>query len=435
MTGDLEPLKDDAANENPGALDAGGATPPKPTEVIPPTFCFSEASYRVNKDESASAVIAVIRKGNLDAEASVGYSTEDATALAVTHYTPASGTLNFLKGESRKQFTVQIKEDAPGRSAYFNLKLENPTGAQLGSPSEAVLTIMSGDMYRKHTMNPLLRVFNDRLSQRVIKHVLLVLALIGGTHLLSEYITNKAETYSTKWSGHLTPKSVPELFFPANSVIAAAEQQRRLQEQVARIRERLALHLDVMNFYYTRYYMAIITFSIAAGVAGIILVLISKRGWEQTNEYVITSFLVMAAASVFYGAFPGVFQQEQNIVDNKVLYLKYLALENEVFSYAVTGEALNYDATRKDLETSKTASTSLQTGQATSIQSAVQTTRQSVETTQTQKPQSTINGLGIAVRPPDFIHYIDLQLAQDNIAIGFDYKQIPNYKNAFDTNK
>ena len=33
----------------------------------------------------------------------------------------------------------------------------------------------------------------------------------------------------------------------------------------------------------------------------------------------------------------------------------------------------------------------------------------------------------------DFIHYVDLQLAQDNIAIGFDYTQVPSYKNAFDT--
>ena len=46
-----------------------------------------------------------------------------------------------------------------------------------------------------------------------------------------------------------------------------------------------------------------------------------------------------------------VFRQEQNITDNKVFFLKYMALENEIFSYVVTNEALNYMVTTDELKT------------------------------------------------------------------------------------
>lgn len=433
----------DSAPAQPATPDAAqAAAPAPPTQAeapAPPTIRFADASHRVNKDRSASAVVTVLREGDLDGEVSADYFTEDVTAVAGTHYTPAVGTLRFPPGESRKTFVVQIREDSPARNTYLKLALHNPRGAQLESPAEAVLTIMSDDVYRLHGVNPLLGFFRDPVNLRVFRHIALVLALIGATHLLSNYVTYTAEKYSTKWSAHLQPKTSQQLSFPDNDYFFSELEKSRLNQQVARIRERLTLHLEVMNFYYTRYYMAIITFSIAAGVAAIILVLISKRGWERTNEYVITAFLVMASSSVFYGAFPGVFQQEQNIVDNKVLYLKFLALENEVFSYAVTGEALNYDATRKDLEQPREVNTAARPSEMSSkppapnAQSAANGAGRQASGERTQEAPA--NRLGIYVEPREFIHYVDLQLAQDNIAIGFDYKQLPNYKNAFDTNK
>lgn len=91
------------------------------------------------------------------------------------------------------------------------------------------------------------------------------------------------------------------------------------------------------------------------------------------------------------------FQQEQNIKENKVLYLKYEALENEVLSFAATYEPLlretKADALANELPQQESAT-----------------------------PE----------RVRKFIHYVDEQLAQGNIAIGFDYSQIPTYKNAFE---
>jgi len=189
----------------------------------------------------------------------------------------------------------------------------------------------------------------------------------------------------------------------------------------------MQLHLDVMDFYYTRYYMAIITSSLAAALAAVALILISKSGWQETSNYIITMFFVAAAASVFYGAFPGVFQQQQNITDNKLLYLKYAALENEVLSYAVTGEGVKYDVTPGEIKRAAENQNNQEQNPPGRKDGKNAATQPGAE----DKPKTEESRTGVTLRPSEFIHYVDQQLAQGNIAIGFDYGQLPNYKTAF----
>ena len=171
--------------------------------------------------------------------------------------------------------------------------------------------------------------------------------------------------------------------------------------------------------------MGIIILSFTGALAAIALVLISKKGWAATSEYVITTFFIMTCAALFYGSWAGLFKQEENITNNKVLYLKYTALENELFSFVTTGEALRYDVSANEVKTATTAAQPPATDKPAQQKGAK---------TPASKPASSPDpdkSIGILLSPSAFIHYVDLQLAQDNIAIGFDYSQIPNYKAAF----
>ena len=140
-------------------------------------------------------------------------------------------------------------------------------------------------------------------------------------------------------------------------------------------------HFNVMKFFYSRYYMAISIVLISGLIAGIALLFITKNGWAGVSQYVKTVFITAAALTAYLGAFPRVFQQTQNIADNKKLYLHYMALHDEVMSY------LSLQAEYK---------------------------------------------WGIE-KPSEFIHYIDKQLIHLNtFAIGFDDTKVPNYKGSFD---
>ncbi len=177
------------------------------------------------------------------------------------------------------------------------------------------------------------------------------------------------------------PTATPQ---PATATLPPNQtQQRRLDSQVGSIRARINHHGAVMAFFYKAYYMSIVMVMFAGIIAALALFFIAQDGWSNTNPYVKTLFLVMTAATAYYGLFPPVFQQQQNISDNKALFLAYKALENEVISY----------------------------------------------------PLTLANIKGEGKTSAQFITYVDSEMGRlGNIAIGFDYTKI-NYTGAFDLNQ
>ncbi|HEX4608391.1 MAG TPA: Calx-beta domain-containing protein [Urbifossiella sp.] len=76
----------------------------------------------------------------------VHYQTADGTATAWSDYTPASGTLTFAPGQTAASFSVPIIDDGLIESdETVGLSLSMPSGAVLGAPAAATLTIHDND--------------------------------------------------------------------------------------------------------------------------------------------------------------------------------------------------------------------------------------------------------------------------------------------------
>ena len=109
------------------------------------TLQFGQAGYSTTEGAEI-AVVNVTRSGDTSGTASVDYVTSDGTARQRTDYTMASGTLSFAAGETSKTLSVLIADNAyVDGSRTINLGLSNPTGATMGAPNEAVLTISDND--------------------------------------------------------------------------------------------------------------------------------------------------------------------------------------------------------------------------------------------------------------------------------------------------
>jgi hypothetical protein len=242
----------------------------------------------------------------------------------------------------------------------------------------------------------------DPTTLHVIKHVSLVLSILVMLLTIGWLAVWQANGRAKKWTHDFLLDVHDELIFPAESRIPP-EHRARLKSQLAEVGNRINHHTDVMAFFYAASYMSILTFSVAAAMAAVALLLVSQKGWASSNEYIANIFFTTTAASAFLGSSPAVFEQQQNISDNKVFAMKYLALKNEIFTYAVTSEALNYDITNP---------LPLGPGAADA------------------PPQKA--PMGITSSPTEFLHYVDLQLSRDNVAIGFDVKQVANYKGALE---
>ena len=84
----------------------------------------------------------VNRIGDTSGAASVEYFTSDVTAGERGDCVTAIGTLRFAAGETAKSFAVLINDDSYVEGTEtFNVNLSNPSGASLGAPSIATVTI------------------------------------------------------------------------------------------------------------------------------------------------------------------------------------------------------------------------------------------------------------------------------------------------------
>src|SRR5437763_7322349 len=119
---------------------------PTPTATPTPTPAqnlvqFSASNYNVT-EACTTITITANRIGNTSGAATVDYSTSDVTATERGDYITALGTLSFAPGETSKSFVVLINDDSyiEGNET-FNVTLSNPSGATLGAPSIATVTI------------------------------------------------------------------------------------------------------------------------------------------------------------------------------------------------------------------------------------------------------------------------------------------------------
>lgn len=114
-----------------------------------PTVQFSAAAYLVS-EAATSALVTVRRTGSLVAPATVAYDATGGTAVRDTgsggDYSLTAGTLSFAPGQTAKTFAIVLEPDTVSDGARtIDLALTTLTGAELGTPGQAVVTIKDND--------------------------------------------------------------------------------------------------------------------------------------------------------------------------------------------------------------------------------------------------------------------------------------------------
>ena len=114
--------------------------------TMAPVFTFSAAAYSVG--EAGHNATITINRGSLTATAAtVHFASANGSATAGSDYTTVDQTVSFAAGETSKTVTVPIIDDSVVESSEtVLLSLSSPSsGATLGSPSSATLTIVDND--------------------------------------------------------------------------------------------------------------------------------------------------------------------------------------------------------------------------------------------------------------------------------------------------
>lgn len=126
-----------------GSFYFGGEVPPPQPGVI------SLATSNVTVDETAGFVaLDVVRSEGTDGTITVDYATFENSAAEGIDYTPTSGTLTFLDGQSVAQIQIPIlDDDLAERAEQFNVTIDNVVGgATLLAPRTATVTIVDDEV-------------------------------------------------------------------------------------------------------------------------------------------------------------------------------------------------------------------------------------------------------------------------------------------------
>jgi CSLREA domain-containing protein len=139
-----------------GAFEVKTAAPtPTPTPT-PKTIQFNASTYQVGEADQ-QVTLTVTRSGDTSGAASVSFATSDSagaqncnvvTGVASSRcdYETRLATIQFAAGETSKAVSVFIIDDSYLEGPEtFNATLSNPSGASLGAPATAVLTINDND--------------------------------------------------------------------------------------------------------------------------------------------------------------------------------------------------------------------------------------------------------------------------------------------------
>jgi hypothetical protein len=180
--------------------------------ALPALTSIQFASSSTSVSETATSVdISVTRTGDKSGTSTVNYATFDGTATQGSDYLLAAGTLTFTAGQLSKTFTILIPDDSFAESSEtVNLVLSNPTGAALGSPSSAELTITDNDT---PNITPVQRTFIATLnSAQEVPSNTTTGHGVGTVLLASDELSARVSLY---WRGLTGPPAAGHIHGPA----------------------------------------------------------------------------------------------------------------------------------------------------------------------------------------------------------------------------
>lgn len=146
-------INDAAANRSPGVRRFGG-NPAGPewsadtpfSGASPGAMAFQAATYTA-AENAGSVAVTVTRSGGSSGAASVSYQTTGGTATPGADYEGVSGILSWNSGDaSAKSFTITLLDDLiDENNETVGISLTGASGAALGSPTSATLSITDND--------------------------------------------------------------------------------------------------------------------------------------------------------------------------------------------------------------------------------------------------------------------------------------------------
>jgi hypothetical protein len=134
-------------------------------------------------------------------------------------------------------------------------------------------------------------------------------------------------------------------------------EQIRLLEQIDASKRGADKHAQMAIHFHSQGKASVIVSLVLGVAAGALGVLISREGWDKSDNRFIYAFALLSTMALFFNQLPRVMQSEINFQNNRDIYLGYLTLRNTIHTFVATekGVGVNPDEPDRfdDLQTNR----------------------------------------------------------------------------------
>ena len=134
----------------------------------------------------------------------------------------------------------------------------------------------------------------------------------------------------------------------SNFKIADSSKLNILNNQIQIVEQKKNHHKYLLRIFTSFYFAAINIFHLSAVIAGIFAFLIANIGWRNSSSTLKAIFLVLSAATAYFGIFPNIYKHKYHININKKSYIEYSNIQNKIYNYVTTGSLLKIQNTLDD---------------------------------------------------------------------------------------
>lgn len=107
----------------------------------------------------------------------------------------------------------------------------------------------------------------------------------------------------------------------------------RIVSQLTMVKNRIAAHDKVIDYFIINLYYFIIIQSIFMVLVCVLGLIISKKGWGDSGNNLLGAFLICAGFLLFFQVLPKGMKFEDNLASNKAHFLAYSDMENRILTF------------------------------------------------------------------------------------------------------
>lgn len=134
----------------------------------------------------------------------------------------------------------------------------------------------------------------------------------------------------------------------ARSLRQRSYEQIRLLEQIEAAKQGAARHAQMALHFHSQSKAAVMVSLVLGIAAGSLGVLISREGWDKSDNRFIYSFALLSTMALFFNQLPRVLQSEINFQNNRDIYLGYLTLRNNIHTFVATEKGVGVNPEQPD---------------------------------------------------------------------------------------